>query len=87
MKHRIIRTFPSRDPLSVGQVVDTTDWRPRNRAQLEKGRYIERVPDETPLTGEDPPAAPRQGAAGKPRASIPQGAKRSANRPQGSAGE
>lgn len=57
-KHRIIRPFPAAMPLKTGMVVDTTDWRPRNRERLVRMRYIEPVSDETPLTLEEQSAAP-----------------------------
>jgi hypothetical protein len=53
-KHRVLRTFPSREVLTVGGVYDTTHW--RNAPKLERMRYLEAVPETTPVSHSNSPA-------------------------------
>ena len=65
--HKVLRPFPYREPLKTGQIVDTTNW--RNKERLVRQRYLAPVEaevsnpepstDEAPVdTVEAPPTSP-----------------------------
>lgn len=71
-KHRVKRPFPAgAQQLHVGQVIDTTNSPARNIQSLVEDRFLEPVPDDTPVTevaaapGSRPASGRGQGSAGK----------------------
>jgi hypothetical protein len=66
-KHRVTRLFQAGAPqMKIGDVIDTTNAPPRNIQSLVEGRFLERVPEDTPLTEIAPAStAKSQGSGSK----------------------